>query len=376
MAVRTRPRVTSRRVPEALPATPAIFTVPAIHGQAIVIGAGIAGACTADSLARRGWQVTVLDAAAAPASGASGLPAGLYAPYLSADHNLSSQITASGVSMTQQLARSLLLEGLDWQSSGVLERKTGQFHESTERWHPDAGWLKPAALVQACLAQPGVVWRGNCAVKRLLHKAHGNSGVWAALDAANHTIAQADLLVIAAAQGSADLLGTVPEAPQLNLQPVRGQVTYGDLSDLVDATAVDKPKHPINGNGSFITTDTQWMVGAGYERDNTQLAPTVADQVANFERLQTLLPEAAEQLKPRFQRGEVHNWVGVRCTYRDRLPIVGQVAPGLWLCTAMASRGLTLAPLCAELLAALLHGEPLPLNARQTRALGLARLKP
>ena len=356
---------TSHRVPEIIP------------GQAIVIGAGIAGACTAASLARRGWNVTVLDAAAAPANGASGLPAGLYAPYLSADNNLSSQITASGVIMTQQLAQRLLVEGVDWQPSGLLERKTTQLQELTERWHPSAGWLKPAALVRACLALPGVTWRGNCKVKQLaredVEQGDSQRGVWAVLDAENQTIAQAELLVIAAAQGCADLLATVPEAPKLTLQPVRGQVTYGDVSDI---DPLVKPPCPINGNGSFITTDTQWMVGAGYERDNTRLTPTVTDQVGNFERLRTLHPQLAEQLKPRFQRGEVHNWVGVRCTYRDRLPLVGEVTPGLWLCTAMASRGLTLAPLCAELLATLLHGEALPLNARQTRALGLERLKP
>ena len=360
---RTRLRVTSRRVPEAISLIPS---------QAIVIGAGIAGACTAASLARRGWQVTVLDAASTPANGASGLPAGLYAPYLSADHNLSSQITARGVLMTQQLAQSLLDEGVDWQPSGVLERKTPQFQEPTERWQPDAGWLKPAALVRACLALPGVTWRGHCDVKSLLRQGDDNSGIWVALDAENHTLAQAKLLVIAAAQGSADLLATVPTAPKLNLQPVRGQVTFGDVSDLDN---MERPTHSLNGNGSLIITNTQWMVGAGYERDTTHLTPTVTDQVANFERLQTLHPQLAEQLKPHFQRGEVRNWVGVRCTYRDRLPIVGEVAPGLWLCTALASRGLTLSPLCAELLAAQLHREPLPLNVRQTRALGIERLK-
>lgn len=343
------------------------LAIKAAPGHCIVIGAGIAGACTAVSLARRGWQVTVLDAGSAPAKGASGLPAGLYAPYMSADNNLTSQITASGVLITQQLAKSLLVEGVDWQASGVMERKNGQ----PERWHPNAGWVKPGALVQACLAHPGVTWRGNCDVKRLVRD--GNA--WAALDAADQTIAQADTLVIAAAQGSADLLSTVPIAPKLTLQPVRGQVTYGALSETVPQDIELNSRHPINGNGSFITTDTLWITGASYDRDNTSLSPTVTDQVANFERLQTLQPALAEQLKPSFQRGEVRNWVGIRYTYRDRLPIVGEVAPGLWMCTALASRGLTLAPLCAELLAAQLHHEPLPLNARQARALGLERLK-
>jgi tRNA 5-methylaminomethyl-2-thiouridine biosynthesis bifunctional protein len=371
VAVRTQPRVTSHRVPEA------IFTLPQSSGHCIVIGAGIAGACTALSLARRGWQVTVLDAGSAPASGASALPAGLYAPYRSADHNLTSQITASGALLTRQLAQSLLIEGIDWQPSGVLERKSGPFNDVLERWHPNAGWLKPAALVRACLTHAGVTWRGNSDVKRLAQDAHQG---WAALDAADTPLARADLMVIAAAQGSADLLNAVPAvsaAPAFSLQPVRGQVTYGALSDISpDFSASDRPSHPVNGNGSFIATDTHWMVGAGYARDDTRLQPTFTDQVANFERLQTLLPAIAEHLKPRFQCGQVRNWVGVRCTYRDRLPIVGEVAPGLWLCTAMASRGLTLAPLCAELLAAQLHGEVLPLHEHQVRALGLARLKP
>ena len=118
------------------------------------------------SLARRGWQVTVVDAAAEPASGASGLPVGLYAPYISADNNFTSQISAVGVQFTQKLARQLLVEGVDWQPSGVMSRKYGE----AEQWHADAGWIKPAALVKACLAQPNVTWRGNCDVKRLVRE--------------------------------------------------------------------------------------------------------------------------------------------------------------------------------------------------------------
>ena len=68
----------------------------------------------------------------------------------------------------------------------------------------------------------------------------------------------------------------------------------------------------------------------------------------------------------------------MRCTSPDRLPIAGPVAaaelPGLWTCTAMGARGLTLALLCGELLAARLQGEPLPIDARLAKALGTERL--
>jgi tRNA 5-methylaminomethyl-2-thiouridine biosynthesis bifunctional protein len=309
----------------------------------------------------------VLDAGAAPASGASGLPVGLYAPYLSADNNFCSQITAAGVQFTQKLARQLLIEGVDWQPSGVMTRKYGE----AEQWHADAGWIKPAALVKACLSQANITWRGNCEVKRLVQ----DGGNWTLFDNDDQVLQQANMVVVAASNQSADLLQDVPNAPKLNFQAVRGQVTYGDLkTDLKAAkTSPQHPTHPINGGGSYIETDTEWLIGASYDRDKLSLEPSIRDQVDNFERLENLVPDMAEQLKPSFERGLVNNWGGIRCATTDRLPVVGEIMPGLWVCTAMASRGLTFAPLCAELLAALMHDEELPLNARLVRALSVQR---
>lgn len=51
--------------------------------RALVVGAGLAGAHCAYFLAARGIRVTVLEAAAAPATGASGNPAGVLLPFLS-----------------------------------------------------------------------------------------------------------------------------------------------------------------------------------------------------------------------------------------------------------------------------------------------------
>ena len=72
----------------------------------------------------------------------------------------------------------------------------------------------------------------------------------------------------------------------------------------------------------------------------------------------------------------MQNWSQIRCAAPDRLPLVGPIgpAPGLWACTAMGSRGISLSLLCAELLAARLMGEPLPLEQRLAQALGTERL--
>ena len=317
-------------------------------------------------MAQRGWLVTVLDAAPEPASGASGLPVGLYAPYVSADNNFTSQISAVGVRFTQQLATRLLVEGLDWQPSGVMSRKYGE----AEQWHAAAGWIKPAALVKACLSQTNISWRGNCTVKRLVQE----GDLWTLLGSDDQVITQADMVVIAASNQSAELLNTILATPKLNFQAIRGQVTHGNLDTSEPTkTPTYPPDHPINGGGSYIETDTEWLVGATYDRDNLSLDASVRDQVENFERLENLAPENATRLKPAFERGLVKNWVGIRCAATDRLPVVGEIAQGLWICTAMASRGLTFAPLCAELLAAQCQGEDLPLNPRLVKALSVQR---
>ena len=303
-----------------------------------------------------------MDAADAPASGASGLPVGLYTPYISADNNFTSQITALGIKYTQRLASRLLTKGVDWQPSGVMSRKYGE----PERWHADSGWIKPEALVRACLLQTNVAWCGGCNVKRLVR----DGAFWELLTDDDKPLLQADMVVVAASNQSANLLSTLPNAPKLNFQAVRGQVTYGHLDRSESKQA---SPYPINGSGSYVETDKEWFVGATYDRDNLSLNASIRDQVDNFERLENLVPDIAARLKPTFERGLVKNWVGIRCATKDRLPVAGEVMPGLWICAAMASRGLTLAPLCAELLAEQCEGEELSLNPRLFKALSLQR---
>lgn len=374
---------------------------PVQPATCVVIGAGLAGAAAAASLARRGWQVLVLDAHGAPAGGASGLPAGVLVPHISPDDSLLSRLSRSGVRATLQQAEALLQDGSDWQASGVLERRldgssglpadwpdagrdwseaalpakleqAGLDTATAACWHHRAGWIKPARLVDALLAQPGIEWRGNVNVARL--ERDPATGRWTVLDAQAQPLAQAGLVVLAAAYDSRLLV----EA-NLPLQAIRGQVSWG-LRQATDGSVF--PGFPVNGSGSFIPAvpsagQTLWLAGAGFQRDRDDSAIDPQDQQANLERLQTLMPSVANRLAPAFQDGSVQAWAGVRCASPDRLPLVGPVDdarhPGLWVSTAMGSRGLTFAVLGGELLAARLHGEPLPLENRMAQALAPQR---
>ncbi|CAN7293789.1 tRNA (5-methylaminomethyl-2-thiouridine)(34)-methyltransferase MnmD [Acidovorax sp. LjRoot117] len=438
-------------------------TAPRPPGRCIVVGGGLAGAATAASLARRGWQVQVLDQADAPAAGASGLPAGVFAPHVSPDDSVLSRLSRSGVRTTLQQAAWLLREGAEWAPSGVLEHRTdgtpglgagwadgagadwseaasadalqaaGLPLSTTACWHHQGGWVRPPRLVAALMAQPGIEWQGRCKVAqwRRVDPAPadaptpehadaapdtaaqttppGAAGHWQALDEQGHVLAQAPVVVIAAGAGSLPLLPA-----HWQLQPVRGQVSWGAASTAAEAPRVP---FPVNGHGNLVPRfppsdgnddthaegappATAWVMGSTFERDVSALPPSPADQQAahatNWAKLQTLLPAVAQQLQPAFATvvpvgggpgaaasptppaAAVQSWAAVRCTAADRLPIVGPVdpatLPGIWACTAMGARGLTLALLCAELLAARLQGEPLPLDARLARALGSERL--
>lgn len=370
----------------------------------IVIGAGLAGAAVAASLARRGWAVTVLDAASGPASGASGLPAGLLVPHTSPDDSPLSRLSRCGVRITLQQARSHLRHGTDWGHTGVLQLSLGGValglpqawpqgpsqaasdwcYRASARtlaqaglppgspalWHAQAGWVKPAALVKAWLATPGIAWRGDAQVAQL--KRFGSS--WQAINAAGELLAQADLVVLSAGYDSQALAAAAGATPP-DLQAIRGQVTFGLQSDLGRLPPAKLPMFPINGNGGLIPGITtpdgpMWLMGASYERDAQQPTIKQQDHADNLARLQSLLPSAADALASQFDPRQAQGWAGIRCATPNRLPLVVPLnEAGLWLCTGMGSRGLSFAALCAELLAARLHAEPLPVDVQLANAL-------
>ena len=387
------------------PAQPKLAKV----GTCTVVGAGLAGAAIAASLARRGWQVTVLDAAAAPASGASGLPAGILAPHISPDDSLLSRLSRAGARITLQQAALLLDEGQDWSPTGVLERgldhprrppaawQTGGALASAAQdwvcpasdaqlaacglsgtdddsslwplWHVRAGWIKPAQLVQAWLRSPGVQWCGHSTMARLQRV----GSAWQALSDSGELLASSDLVVLAAGYATAALVAPLAPSP-LALRAIRGQVSWAPHAP---GTASTCPLFPVNGHGHLLANlpldangrHPAWLIGASFDRNTTSITPQPSDDQHNLQRLHTLLPQCVQTLTQ--AEPKLHAWVGVRCATPTRLPSVGPVASadGLWVCTGMGSRGLTFAALCAELLAAQLHGEPWPVENRLAGAL-------
>jgi tRNA 5-methylaminomethyl-2-thiouridine biosynthesis bifunctional protein len=367
-------------IPNSRQASTTICAPP--PARCAVIGAGIAGASVAHALALRGWQVTVYDQHAQPAQGASGLPAGLIVPQMSADDNARSRMSRSGTQLMLQHAQRLLRTGQDWEASGVLEMRD----DKDPLWHAQAAWIQPAQLVRAWLQHPGIRFQGLSAVEHLVHNTE--TGLWTLQTAIGEAIGQAEVVVLANALGSQALLRNLaPTQPlqeavqeQINaLQPTHGTISSGLCHD-----AKTFPPHPVNGNGCFIphvpqSDGMRWFAGSTFELDATHIANIAAQHAANHARLHSLLPPVAAALSEAFARGEVRHWSNTRCVTRDRLPLVGplmaQPLCSLWICAGMGSRGLSFSALCAELLAARMGNEPLPLEASLARSLDVARVR-
>ena len=380
-----------------------------------IVGAGLAGAAVAAALAQRGWQVRVFDQSATAAAGASGLPAGLVVAHVSSDDCQLSRLSRAGVRLMLQQARQHLVTGQDWGPHGVLERQVGGSPQlpkawpapgcdwvrpgqlttqgwpehnviTDSLWHPQGAWIKPAALVRGWLKQPGVDFQPQTQVTGLRRGAQG----WALLDATGTLICHADRVVLANACGAKPLLHSLAlQEPEFALRlarlpashGMRGLMSWGKhREDTAEQRAF--PIFPVNGSGSVIAhvplaSGTAWYIGSSYQPE-TQPERTDADNHGrNFAHLQQLLPELAEDLRQDFARQQVQNWKGTRCVTRDRLPLVGALdggpEPSLWICAGLGSRGLSFSVLCAELLAARMGAEPLPVEAQLAKALDALR---
>ncbi len=399
-----------RWTPRQRPAAPR-----AAHAaRCAIVGAGLAGAACAWQLAQRGWSVTVLDAAAQPAAGASGLPVGAMSEHVSFDDDPAARLTRAGLRATRHAARTLLTEGEHWRGCGTLERHAADqrrlppawdawegtpahpriwdaaasiTQEKAARagvslgsaagagdealtgalWHAHGGWLRPVQLVRAMLAAPGIQCKGGQRAARLEQV----GSAWHVLDERGNVLAQAELALLCAGFGTRALLpdGALP------LQALRGQAAWGVL----DATALPAalPPFPVTGHGGLIAgvpldapdgscAAAGWYSGSTFLRDSADATPRAEDHAANLARLHTLHLTAARALAP--QWSAAHPWAGVRAVLPDHLPAVGALGaqmddgalPPHLLC-GLGVRGITLAVLCAELIAAQLHSEPLPI---------------
>lgn len=388
--------------------------------DAIVVGAGLAGAHTARALAERGWRVTVLEKADV-AAGSSGNPVAATFTRLSPHDDPLSRFSVlsylyalrqlqgrdffqqRGVLQLMQTEKQQLqwqqlqplLEQQSWaeclapsETSTKLGLVAGQQMPSSI-WFPTGGVVDPAQWCMERLDHPNISLQTQTPVMSIHANAAAENGRWRLQDAEGKHH-QSNNIVLCCAQQSSELL------PYLRplIKGIRGQ-----LSQLSTDSTVLNDSHPVICHEGYLiaTGNGTAVIGATYDLSSEQAELKAADELSNLQQAQAAL--APLGLINRSASASPLR-AAVRCASRDYLPLVGavpdiaamqadfealrydakaiidqagQYVPGLYINIAHGSRGTTSVPLSAQYLASIMHGDPRPIERRVGETLSPAR---
>jgi tRNA 5-methylaminomethyl-2-thiouridine biosynthesis bifunctional protein len=395
---------------------------PASHTpqRGLVIGAGLAGAHAAFALARRGVAVTVLEAASVAGGGSSNLQGVTYTR-LSHQHNPLTDFSLAGFDFATDHYETLLRNGALTADKDIGLGGYVQLHEADDTLahlsevlslapefaqvlsatelaaltgltprcsgihYQRGGWLAPQAVCRALLAHPLISLQGECGPLSL---SPDQGGLWRAIDAQGTVLAEANTAVIATAHAVLQQ----PELKWLPLTAIRGQTTHlptpPQLAQL-SVTLCDQGYLPPAREGLHC-------LGASFGPGDAGTDEREAEHAHNIDMMKTALPDLDLPTPDGGWQGHVAH----RCNSNDYLPVAGPVPvleafnsryerlrhdrkrvidapspvlPGLAVLTSLGSRGLSAAPLAAEMVADQLMGTLPAVPRYLQRALSPAR---
>lgn len=384
------------------------------HQKAIVVGAGIAGCQIAYALAKRGWQVTVLEKNKAIASEGSGNEQGVLFTKLSPHHSPLSDFVVDSYLYACQFYQSLHLgqevarfDGMlqlaynDKEAglqqalkpllshypslASVIDKKQAsqlaaiELLDSALYW-PQSGWIKPTALCRRLLDHENIELITSVNVGELYQQ----EGEWRC--SSGH---KAPVVVMATGTGTQQLA----QLSHLPVKAIKGQVTKWLGNEVSESLRI-----PVCSDGYLLPRDKGGhYIGATYNLGKNLHRSVADNDLDNLTKLKHF--NLLDDINTISQQV-----IFSRCSYRvttpDYLPIVGPAPvvkamqqefaylkknanafinqaghyhPNLYVATGYGSRGLTSSPLCSEYLASVINNEPLPVNQLTVRNLSPAR---
>ena len=361
------------------------------HHDIVVIGAGIAGACIANELLDRDQAVCIVDSAPHPASACSSHAYAIAHPHVGRGAPRLLRLTRIAFLMAE--AR----WGKTWNQHGIFQpnKKDKAFNrddvasylksldldESAAQAlfadeamqvcgiHQDGIWLQRGASLNlfeatrdALKPHPKLTCRWNTSVARL----ENVDGGWALLTPQGEPIMTADKVIVAAALETKNLAASINV--RLPLRPVRGQLSIFSI-DEKHSWAPKLPRIAIAGDGYCLPAkklpdgNYQWIVGSSFDEDESDLQDWDASDDFNRHQARGLLNHIEGDIRQLQKSG---SFVGIRCVAGDRLPIIGALTqrPGIFVATALGSRGALWSALAAKLISAQVLEDDFALLAR------------
>ncbi len=335
-----------------------------------IVGAGIAGLSTAWALAQRGHQIKLYDQTA-PLAGASGNPLALLNPKLSPikqshEHLMTvcwqyalrhyAQFNAFRPLQIDQLAlkKTDELLALAKQYPTDLLHAQNATESALTTLYPSlhltqAGAVSPHQLCDQILQHPLIQFE-VAHIQKLVQKEQQVQ----LYNTREDVLAQVDHVVVCCARQSAELFAEYPP-----LKPIRGQVSWANNAEYA------LPLNQAFSYGGYcMQLDPQQLIlGASFypQREDSDILPEDHQHNANL--ITDVFPEYAAHLPA------VTEWQGrasVRAQSPDYFPLLGQLDENseIYTFSGLGSKGFLFAPLCSEIIAALILGEACPVPVR------------
>ncbi len=360
------------------------------HHEIVVIGAGICGATIANELLLRGKSVCMVDAASSPATACSSHAYAIAHPHI-----------GKGSPRLLRLTRIafLLAEarwGKAWNQHGIFQptkkdkhfdrAEVNNYLQSLDLDQSIAVALDAQDAEKICGIKQSGVWLPRGASLNLFETSNAslqdqerltclwNARVarleraddhWLLFNQNNEAILSADKVIVATAMDTKALMSSI--GIQIPLKPVRGQLSIFSIQDEVWIKKL--PRVGISGDGYCLPAEPledgsyRWMVGSSFDEGEDDLGSRDSSDEFNREQAQGLLAYPEGDLEALIKAGD---FVGVRCVAGDRLPIIGTLnqRPGIFLATALGSRGILWSALAAKLITAQVLEDDFALLAR------------
>ncbi len=365
----------------------------------VIIGAGLAGACSAFALAQRGAKVALLDSQAEMASKGSGNALGLITPYLSLNSSPLESFYSAGYQFTQnfltrfpdtaktfqptgalQLPSTRRLKNLIDSDSTILGAEYTARITSAEAselartvinhkavFVRDGGFISPRDFALGAINhypnEIKLIINSECVDIRR------NQENWAVITRAGLELTAPNVILCAASDSA-----KFHQSAWVPLEPVRGQTA------IIEETSALKC---VVSYGGYITpaANQRHFIGAHYSHDDSEPNPRDADTDSVIDLCSKWLPEFKS-----LRRENISSRVCFRASTIDRLPYIGalpnfnlmrerasqyrsgtdlkskiklELIPGLFINAGHGSRGLISCPMAGEILARTIGGQEL-----------------
>ena len=330
-----------------------------------IIGAGIAGLSSAWAFAQRGHQVTIYEQNE-PLSGASGNPLALLNPKLcpieQAHEHLMTLSWQHALNFYPQFKafRSIQVQQIALKNADELSGLVEQYPENvltantTLECFPETEFpsltLHQAGAVSPHQLRDEILQHANIRIEKVKISRLESTDSQVTLWQDQQIIAITDHAIVCCAKQSAELFENYPV-----LKPIRGQVSWVENSQR--PLALDQA---YSYGGYCMQLDTaQLILGASFYPNRDDAEVLTEDHVHNYELIHSVFPNYAQGLP------SVDTWQGrasVRAQSLDYFPLVGKIQNlgQIYTFAGLGSKGFLFAPLCSEILAALILGELCP----------------